>query len=54
MLYGISLGGMVGNEILMDDRVRVHTFIADGYTIMPMPTFRFKAVERIRRGIYAV
>ena len=47
VLYGISLGGMVGNEILMDDRVRVHTFIADGYTIMPMPTFRFKAVERM-------
>ncbi|MCR4597699.1 MAG: hypothetical protein K5678_01545 [Acetatifactor sp.] len=47
VLYGISLGGMVGNEILMDDRVRVHTFIADGYTIMPMPTFRFKTVEKM-------
>lgn len=47
VLYGISLGGMVGNEILMDDRVKVHTFIADGYTIMPMPTFRFKCFERL-------
>ncbi|MBE5863461.1 MAG: hypothetical protein E7295_11505 [Lachnospiraceae bacterium] len=47
VLYGISLGGMVGNEILMDDRVRVHTFIADGYTIMPMPTFRFKCFEKL-------
>ena len=47
VLYGISLGGMVGNEVLMDDRVKVYTFIADGYTIMPMPTFRLKAVERM-------
>lgn len=47
VLYGISLGGIVGNEILMDDRVRVHTFIADGYTIMPMPTFRFKCFEKL-------
>jgi len=47
VLYGISLGGMVGNEILMDERVEVHTFIADGYTIMPMPTFRTKIIENI-------
>jgi hypothetical protein len=47
VLYGISLGGMVGNEIIMDDRVSVHTFIADGYTIMPMPTFRMKTVEKM-------
>lgn len=47
VLYGISLGGMVGNEILMDDRVKVHTFIADGYTIMPMPTFHLKMAEKI-------
>ena len=47
VLYGISLGGMVGNEILMDERVSVHTFIADGYTIMPMPTFRSKTVEKL-------
>ena len=47
ILYGISLGGMVGNEILMDRRVVVHTFIADGYTIMPMPVFQSKIVEQL-------
>lgn len=47
VLYGISMGGMVGNEIIMDNRVKVHTFIADGYTIMPMPTFRFKYIENL-------
>jgi hypothetical protein len=47
ILYGISLGGMVGNEIIMDGRVSVHTFIADGYTIMPMPVFRSKTIEKI-------
>jgi hypothetical protein len=47
VLYGISLGGMVGNEIIMDERVSVHTFIADGYTIMPMPTFRSKTLEKM-------
>ncbi len=47
ILYGISLGGMVGNEIIMDGRVNVHTFIADGYTIMPMPIFRSKIIEKI-------
>ena len=46
VLYGISLGGMVGNEILYGGRVKVHTFIADGYTIMPMPTFRSKLIEK--------
>ena len=53
VLYGISLGGMVGNEILMDDRIRVHTFIADGYTIMPMPTFRFRTVEKMYVKVYS-
>ena len=47
VLYGISLGGMVGNEILLDRRVQVHTFIADGYTIMPMPTFRSSLVKKL-------
>lgn len=55
ILYGISLGGMVGNEILMDERVKVHTFIADGYTVMPMPIFRSKVIERLYiRGYTAV
>ena len=48
ILYGISLGGMVSNEILMDERIKVHTFIADGYTIMPMPTFKSEKVEFIK------
>ena len=55
VLYGISLGGMVGNEILLDKRVKVHTFIADGYTIMPMPTFRSGLLRRIYvRGYSAI
>ena len=53
ILYGISMGGMVGNEILLDDRVKVHTFIADGYTIMPMPSFRFKAFENLYVSMYS-
>ncbi len=53
ILYGISLGGMVGNEILLDEHVKVHTFIADGYTIMPMPTFRLNAVRDIYVSAYS-
>ena len=54
ILYGISLGGMVSNEILMDERIKVHTFIADGYTIMPMPTFKSETnvkKESIRNSV---
>ena len=47
ILYGISLGGMIGNELLRDERIRVHTFIADGYTIMPMPVFRSKLIRKL-------
>ncbi len=53
VLYGISMGGMVSNEIIMDGRVNVHTFIADGYTIMPMPTFRFKFIENLYITCYS-
>ena len=53
ILYGMSMGGMVGNEILQDKRVEIHTFIADGYTIMPMPTFRLKALEKIYISLYS-
>lgn len=53
ILYGISLGGMVGNEILHEGRAKVHTFIADGYTIMPMPTFRFKSIENVYVKVYS-
>ena len=53
VLYGISLGGMVSNEILMDERVKVHTFIADGYTIMPMPTFKSEKVEKFYIKAYS-
>jgi len=53
VLYGISMGGMVGNEILMDQRVKIHTFIADGYTIMPMPVFKFKTLEKLYIRAYS-
>lgn len=53
ILYGISLGGMVGNELLLDKRISVHTFIVDGYTIMPMPVFRLKAIENIYIKVYS-
>lgn len=53
IIYGISMGGMVANEILLDRRIKCHTFIADGYTIMPMPSFRFKCIEKLYIDIYS-
>lgn len=53
IMYGISLGGMIGNEILLDRRIKVHTFIADGYTIMPMPKFRSRLIRKIYVKIYS-
>lgn len=53
ILYGISLGGMVGNELLLIEGIQVHTFIADGYTIIPMPTFRSGITERIYVRCYS-
>lgn len=53
VLYGISMGGMVSNEIILDGRANVHTFIADGYTIMPMPTFRFEFIENLYITAYS-
>ncbi len=53
ILYGISMGGMVSNEILMDERIKIHTFIADGYTIMPMPTFKSDRIEKFYINAYS-
>ena len=53
VLYCISLGGMVGNEIIFDRRIKVHTFIADGYTIMPMPNFRSELVKKLYIKCYS-
>ncbi|MCR5213609.1 MAG: hypothetical protein K6E10_04275 [Eubacterium sp.] len=47
ILYGISMGGMVANEIIMDKRIKVHTFIADGYTILPMPKFKNSFIQNL-------
>ncbi|MDK2965767.1 alpha/beta hydrolase [Lacrimispora sp.] len=33
IIYGVSLGGMVMTELLLDKRIMVHTAIADGFTI---------------------
>jgi pimeloyl-ACP methyl ester carboxylesterase len=39
IIYGVSLGGMVMTEILLDKRITVHTAIADGFMIKE---FRYK------------
>ena len=51
IIYGMSLGGMVMTEILMDERISVHTAIADGFTIIHYPDFPFDFMKRLLAGI---
>ena len=53
IIYGMSLGGMVMTEILMDDRISVHTAIADGFTIIQYPNFPFDFMKRMLAGVIA-
>lgn len=53
VIYGVSLGGMVANEILSDDRIICHTFIADGYTIMNLPDIKGEPMKKLFYSTYA-
>ena len=50
---GQSWGGMVMTEILLDSRISVHTAIADGFTILEFPNFKFDITKRIVAGTIA-
>ena len=47
IILGESLGCMIMTEILLDPRIKVHTAIADGYTILEYPNFRHDLPKRI-------
>lgn len=47
IILGESLGGMIMTEILLDERISVHTAIADGFTILEYPAFRHDLPKRI-------
>lgn len=47
IILGESLGCMIMTEILLDDRITVHTAIADGFTILEYPDFRFDISKRL-------
>lgn len=51
IIYGMSLGGMVMTEILMDNRISVHTAIADGFTIIKYPNFPLDFMRRLLAGV---
>ncbi|MBQ7766285.1 MAG: alpha/beta hydrolase [Lachnospiraceae bacterium] len=46
IILGESLGVMIMTEILLDPRIKVHTAIGDGYTILEYPNFRFDFMKR--------
>jgi len=46
IILGESLGVMIMTEILLDPRIKVHTAIGDGYTILEYPHFRFDISKR--------
>ncbi len=50
IILGESLGGMIMTEILLDHRISVHTAIADGFTILEYPSFRYELPKRITAG----
>ena len=51
IILGESLGGMIMTEILLDRRITVHTAIADGFTILEYPDFKFDLSKRILSGM---
>ncbi len=53
IIYGMSLGGMVMTEILHDPRIKVHTAIADGFTIMYTPDTGSDTLNRLEAKIMA-
>ena len=53
IILGESLGGMIMTEILLDPRIKVHTAIADGFTILEYPDFRHDLPKRMVAEILA-
>ena len=53
IILGESLGGMIMTEILLDERIKVHTAIADGFTILEYPNFRHDLPKRIFAALLA-
>ena len=53
IILGESLGGMIMTEILLDSRIKVHTAIADGFTILEYPNFRHDLPKRIISTVLA-
>lgn len=47
IILGESLGCMIMTEILLDPRIKVHTAIADGYTILEYPNFKHDLPKRL-------
>lgn len=47
IILGESLGGMIMTEIMLDSRIKVHTAIADGFTIMEFPEFKHDLPKRM-------
>lgn len=47
IILGESLGCMIMTEILLDERITVHTAIADGFTILEYPAFKHELPKRI-------
>ncbi|MBQ9608001.1 MAG: alpha/beta hydrolase [Lachnospiraceae bacterium] len=46
IILGESLGVMIMTEIMLDPRIKVHTAIGDGYTILEYPNFKFDISKR--------
>lgn len=46
IIYGISLGGLVMTELLMDKRITVHTAIADGLMVEEFPRFHKESTKK--------
>ena len=53
IILGESLGGMIMTEILLDPRIKVHTAIADGFTILEYPHFRHDLPKRVIAAVLA-
>ena len=51
IILGESLGGMIMTEILLDPRIKVHTAIADGFTILEYPDLRHELPKKIVAGV---
>ncbi len=46
MIYGVSLGGLVMTELLLDKRITVHTAIADGLMVEEFPHFNKEPTKK--------